>query len=122
MVRQTRNQRPKTSRSQQIRSPVLQRSWWEAFGAFATSRVLPLRQFGLGLGIAVLIDATVIRVVLLPATMKLLGEWKWYMLSWLGWLPKITQEESHPLIAPPKAQGQPVYRRVRLNGSAASPL
>ncbi len=77
------------------------------FGAFATSRVLPLQQFGLGLGVAVLIDATVIRVVLLPATMKLLGEWNWYMPSWLNWLPKITQEESHPLIAPQASSVDP---------------
>ena len=54
-----------------------------------------------------MIDATVIRVVLLPATMKLLGEWNWYMPSWLGWLPKITQEESHPMLAPPTVQAQP---------------
>ena len=66
------------------------------FGAFATSRVLGLQQFGLGLGVAVLIDATVIRVVLLPASMKLLGDWNWYMPSWLGWLPKISQEEHGP--------------------------
>jgi RND superfamily putative drug exporter len=77
------------------------------FGAFATSRVLGLQQFGLGLGVAVLIVATVIRVVLLPATMKLLGEWNWYMPSWLDWLPKITQEESHPLLTPPASQAQP---------------
>ena len=63
------------------------------FGAFATSRFLGLQQFGLGLGVAVLIDATVIRVVLLPASMKLLGNWNWYMPSWLGWLPRISQEE-----------------------------
>ena len=66
------------------------------FGAFATSRVLGLQQFGLGLGVAVLIDATVIRVVLLPASMKLLGNWNWYMPSWLGWLPRISPEEREP--------------------------
>ncbi len=64
------------------------------FGAFATSRVLGLQQFGLGLGVAVLIDATVIRVVLLPASMKLLGDWNWYLPSWLGWLPKVTVGEA----------------------------
>ena len=63
------------------------------FGAFATSRVLGLQQFGLGLGVAVLIDATVIRVVLLPASMKLLGNWNWYMPKWLDWLPRLSQEE-----------------------------
>ena len=62
------------------------------FGAFATSRVLGLQQFGLGLGVAVLIDATVIRVILLPASMKLLGDWNWYMPSWLDWLPRISPE------------------------------
>ncbi len=66
------------------------------FGAFATSRVLPLQQFGLGLGVAVLIDATVIRVVLLPASMKLLGDWNWYMPSWLDWLPRISPENHEP--------------------------
>ena len=62
------------------------------FGAFATSRVLGLQQFGLGLGVAVLIDATVIRVVLLPASMKLLGDWNWYMPKWLEWLPRFGNE------------------------------
>ena len=59
------------------------------FGAFATGRILGLQQFGLGLGVAVLIDATVIRSVLLPASMKLLGDWNWYLPSWLEWLPKV---------------------------------
>jgi RND superfamily putative drug exporter len=43
---------------------------------------------GVGLAVAVLIDATVIRGVLLPATMKLLGKWNWYLPRWLEWLPK----------------------------------
>ena len=63
------------------------------FAAFATSRVLGLQQFGLGLAVAVLIDATVIRVVLLPATMKLLGDWNWYLPGWLDWLPRVAPEE-----------------------------
>ncbi len=62
------------------------------FGAFATSRVLGLQQFGLGLGVAVLIDATVIRVILLPASMKLLGDWNWYLPNWLQWLPRLSAE------------------------------
>ena len=62
------------------------------FSTFATSRILGLQQFGLGLGVAVLIDATLIRVVLLPATMKLLGDWNWYLPSWLDWLPKVSAE------------------------------
>lgn len=62
------------------------------FGAFAIGSTLSLQQFGLGLGVAVLIDATVIRSVLLPATMKLLGDWNWYLPGWLEWLPKVGKE------------------------------
>ena len=57
------------------------------FGTFALMRIVEMQQFGVGLGVAVLIDATVIRTVLLPATMKLLGDWNWYLPRWLGWLP-----------------------------------
>ena len=47
------------------------------------------KQFGVGLAVAVLIDATIVRGVLLPATMTLLGDWNWYLPRWLDWLPKI---------------------------------
>jgi uncharacterized membrane protein YdfJ with MMPL/SSD domain len=69
------------------------------FAAFATSRVLGLQQFGLGLAVAVFIDATVIRVILLPATMKLLGRWNWYLPGWLEWLPQIApmEEDTDPV-------------------------
>jgi len=43
---------------------------------------------------AILIDATIVRAVLLPATMKLLGKWNWYLPSWLGWLPRLEHERS----------------------------
>ena len=49
---------------------------------------------GLGLGVAVLIDATIIRSVLLPASMKLLGDRNWYLPSWLEWLPDMSSSES----------------------------
>jgi len=49
-----------------------------------------------GLGVAVLIDATIIRSVLLPATMKLLGDWNWYLPRWLEWLPKVGVGEGVP--------------------------
>ena len=71
------------------------------FGTFATSRILGLQQFGLGLGVAVLIDATVIRVVLLPASMKLLGDANWYLPRWLDWLPRVAPEEPTPEPAQP---------------------
>ena len=71
------------------------------FATFATSRVLGLQQFGVGLAVAVLIDATVIRVVLLPASMKLLGDLNWYLPKWLDWIPKVAPEEARVL--PPAA-------------------
>ncbi len=62
------------------------------FAVFATLRLVIIRELGLGLAVAVLIDATVIRSVLLPATMRLLGEWNWYLPGFLGWLPRINVE------------------------------
>lgn len=62
------------------------------FAAFALSSAMFMKQMGVGLGIAVLIDATLIRAVLLPASMKLLGDWNWYLPSWLNWLPRISAE------------------------------
>jgi RND superfamily putative drug exporter len=59
------------------------------FAIFATLSLLIFKQLGIGLGIAVLIDATIIRGVLLPATMKLLGDWNWYLPRWLEWLPRV---------------------------------
>src|SRR4029079_12830750 len=66
------------------------------FAVFATLRLVIIRELGLGLAVAVLIDATVIRSVLLPATMRLLGEWNWYLPRWLSWLPRVTLEAQEP--------------------------
>ena len=51
-----------------------------------------MKQLGFGLAAAILIDATIVRAVLLPATMKLLGGWNWYLPSWLHWLPRLEHE------------------------------
>jgi uncharacterized membrane protein YdfJ with MMPL/SSD domain len=51
--------------------------------------ILDMKEMGIGLAAAVLIDATIIRAVLLPATMKLLGDWNWYLPKWLEWLPRL---------------------------------
>ncbi len=59
------------------------------FSIFATLSQLDLKQAGFGLAVAILLDATLIRGVLLPATMTLLGEWNWYLPRWLGWLPQL---------------------------------
>jgi uncharacterized membrane protein YdfJ with MMPL/SSD domain len=62
------------------------------FSMFALSPEAAMQQLGIGLGAAVLIDATIIRGILLPATMKLLGDLNWYLPSKLGWLPKVATE------------------------------
>jgi uncharacterized membrane protein YdfJ with MMPL/SSD domain len=63
---------------------------------FASLGALMLKQMGVGLAAAVLIDATVVRAVLLPATMKLLGDWNWYLPRWLEWLPRVARETPPP--------------------------
>jgi uncharacterized membrane protein YdfJ with MMPL/SSD domain len=57
------------------------------FSGFALGDLVAFQQMGFGVAISLLIDATIIRSVLLPAVMKLLGEWNWYLPSWLRWLP-----------------------------------
>ena len=62
------------------------------FGGFAAGRLVFLQQVGFGLAVAVLIDATVIRSILVPASMAILGKWNWYLPSWLNWLPNLNVE------------------------------
>ena len=62
------------------------------FAIFASLDELDLKQMGFGLAVAILIDATIVRAVLLPATMKLLGDWNWYMPRWLEWVPNLSAE------------------------------
>src|SRR5438034_1312566 len=64
------------------------------FAIFATLQFMFLKEFGVGLAIAVLVDATIVRAVLLPATMKLLGDWNWYLPKWLEWLPALDHGRS----------------------------
>ncbi len=59
------------------------------FAIFATLSLVDLQEFGIGLAVAVAIDATLIRGVVLPAAMKLLGKWNWYMPTSLAWLPSL---------------------------------
>jgi uncharacterized membrane protein YdfJ with MMPL/SSD domain len=66
------------------------------FLVFVTLQFLDFKELGLGLAVAVLIDATIIRGVMLPAAMKLLGDWNWYLPSWLEWLPRIGGEGDAP--------------------------
>jgi len=64
------------------------------FAGFAKGDLIAFQQMGFGVAIALLIDATVIRSVILPSAMKLLGRWNWYLPRWLGWLPRIAIERS----------------------------
>jgi uncharacterized membrane protein YdfJ with MMPL/SSD domain len=72
------------------------------FSIFATLSMLFFKQFGVGLATAILLDATIVRAVLLPATMKLLGERNWYLPKWLEWLPGPASDvaEAPPEVAP----------------------
>jgi len=62
------------------------------FAVFASLPTLDIKQLGVGLAVAVLLDATLVRGVLLPATMKMLGDWNWYLPRWLDWLPRVNLE------------------------------
>jgi putative drug exporter of the RND superfamily len=74
------------------------------FAGFAAGRLTMLQQMGFGLAVAVLIDATLVRSVLVPAAMRLLGKWNWYLPRWLGWLPQLRIEGAHPAPAKPKPE------------------
>jgi uncharacterized membrane protein YdfJ with MMPL/SSD domain len=62
------------------------------FIGFASGDLVMFQQMGFGLAVALLLDATIIRSVLVPASMKLLGAWNWYLPSWLSWLPHFEVE------------------------------
>src|SRR4029077_16015613 len=62
------------------------------FAAFASGRIAALQEMGFGLAIAVFLDATIVRSVLVPSAMKLLGDRNWYLPKWLQWLPKVDVE------------------------------
>ena len=67
------------------------------FAIFVTLRTLDIKQMGFGLAAAILIDSTIVRAVLLPAVMTLLGDWNWYLPRWLEWLPRFDsdQDQTH---------------------------
>jgi uncharacterized membrane protein YdfJ with MMPL/SSD domain len=79
------------------------------FGIFAGLSQVSIKQIGVGLAAAILIDATIVRAVLLPAVMKLLGEANWYLPRWLNWLPQLshgTGTQADP--ADPEISGRPL--------------
>src|SRR5262245_19496540 len=88
------------------------------FAVFATLSVLFFKQFGVGLAAAILIDATIVRGVLLPATMKLLGSRYWYIPSWLEWLPHFDAGELEIDDEPDPEPTQAARKRKRRLGAA----
>jgi RND superfamily putative drug exporter len=78
------------------------------FAIFATLSQIDFKMVGVGLAAAILIDATIVRAVLVPAAMKLLGDWNWYLPHWLEWLPRVKGEA--PLPAPVAAMRSPAAR------------
>ena len=71
------------------------------FSVFAILPLIDMKEMGIGLAVAILIDATLIRAVLLPATMKLLGDRNWYLPRWLEWLPRLEHEPAPaPVVGP----------------------
>ena len=86
------------------------------FAIFATLSWPFFKQFGVGLAAAILIDATIVRGVLLPASMKLLGDWNWYLPSWLQWLPHlgVSEDDGSP-------RGRCGSTRLGIDGSSGTP-
>jgi putative drug exporter of the RND superfamily len=68
------------------------------FIGFAAGRLGPLQQMGFGLAVAVFMDATIVRSLLVPASMRLLGDWNWYLPRWLQWLPRVRVEGREPTL------------------------
>ena len=98
------------------------------FSIFATLSMVEFKMMGVGLAAAVLIDATLVRAVLLPATMKLLGDWNWYLPKRLHWLPQgLARAARAPGAAsdrrrptPRRSPGPAASRRVPRPGAAGA--
>jgi RND superfamily putative drug exporter len=84
------------------------------FAGFARGELVMFQQMGFGIAVALLIDATIVRSVLVPASMRLLGRWNWYLPSWLEWLPDVKVEGAGP-------QGRETGRRAPVQAGSSSP-
>jgi RND superfamily putative drug exporter len=80
------------------------------FVGFAAGRLGPLQQMGFGLAVAVFMDATIVRTLLVPAGMRLLGDLNWYLPKWLQWLPQVHVEGHEPTLAPIRVPEREVVR------------
>ena len=78
------------------------------FAGFATGQLVAFQEMGFGIAVALALDATVVRLLLIPAAMRLLGERNWYLPRWLAWLPDLQVEGTHePQAQAPDAPGIP---------------
>ena len=77
------------------------------FSGFAAGDLVMFQQMGFGVAVALLVDATIVRTVLVPASMKLLGDWNWYLPSWLRWLPDV-HVEGHAAAKPETTAVKPL--------------
>ena len=84
------------------------------FGIFAILSSIIFKEIGVGLAVAILIDATIVRGVLLPASMQLLGDWNWYLPRWLRWLPRFELGESEIGVATPSRRRRRARRLLPL--------
>ncbi len=91
------------------------------FLGFSTGRMIFMQQVGFGLAVAIMLDATIVRTILVPAVMRILGTWNWYLPSWLEWLPDLRIEGSAaPVVERSRQQAaggtQPAMGEVRTAG------
>jgi RND superfamily putative drug exporter len=77
------------------------------FAGFAAGQLVMFQQMGFGVGVALLVDATLIRMVVVPAVMTLLGRWNWYLPSWLSWMPEL-HVEGDPEPVPSGTEDRPL--------------
>jgi uncharacterized membrane protein YdfJ with MMPL/SSD domain len=87
------------------------------FAGFASGELVAFQQMGFGVAVALLIDATIVRLVVIPAVMRLLGERNWYLPAWLDWLPHVEIED--PNLAGRRPGRSPAPRQPRPEASAS---
>jgi putative drug exporter of the RND superfamily len=75
------------------------------FGAFAAGRMVTFQQLGFGLAVSVLLDATIVRSILVPSLMKTLGTYNWYLPAWMNWMPDVAIEGKQPSVQTQQPQG-----------------
>ena len=91
------------------------------FASFVLTADPIIKEFGIGLSIAILLDATIVRLVIVPATMVLLGEWNWWLPRWLQWLPRVDLPDERAGATAPSGPAAPWPRRRARDSPGATP-